>query len=313
MQVRVSLLATLAGFIGCASISAIPAFAADMPTKAKPLAVALQAPAVDGINGKLDGFGGSMGRRNIYGANGSLSIPLQQSFGLQLDGMAGNLDRASLVGAGGHLFWRDPAKGLLGVYGSTSSWNKLGNVSSNHFGLEGGWYLDRLSLEGVAGIENGSSATGIVGGVIQSVNVRSRFFDVVDLNYYLQDNLRLSLGHRYIGGRSAAAVGGELGFGLGGGKMAAVFLEGRIGEGDYRAIWGGVRVYLGQRDKTLIQRHRQDDPPNYLADTSAAFTNSTSETPVPAAPAQDQCQRLDGPVHVQAVCCQAGGLAQLSC
>ena len=42
--------------------------------------------------------------------------------------------------------------------------------------------------------------------------------------------------------------------------MASAFVEGRIGEGDFHGVWGGLRVYFGQKDKPLIDRHRQDDP-----------------------------------------------------
>ena len=37
--------------------------------------------------------------------------------------------------------------------------------------------------------------------------------------------------------------------------MASLFAEGRIGEDDYHGVWGGVRFYFGQNDKTL-------DPPS---------------------------------------------------
>ena len=43
------------------------------------------------------------------------------------------------------------------------------------------------------------------------------------------------------------------------GGGTSIFAEGRIGEDDYAAVWGGVRLYLGQ-EKSLIRRHREDDP-----------------------------------------------------
>jgi hypothetical protein len=42
--------------------------------------------------------------------------------------------------------------------------------------------------------------------------------------------------------------------------MGAFFVEGNIGEGDFKSIWAGFRMYFGTRDKSLIQRHREDDP-----------------------------------------------------
>jgi hypothetical protein len=55
-------------------------------------------------------------------------------------------------------------------------------------------------------------------------------------------------------------LGTEHGFALGGGRMAALFAQGLIGEGGHNAVVAGLRVYFGQRDKTLIDRNRQRDP-----------------------------------------------------
>jgi hypothetical protein len=44
-----------------------------------------------------------------------------------------------------------------------------------------------------------------------------------------------------------------------GGARPALFAEGRIGEEDRHAVWGGLRVYFGQ-SQTLIEKHRYDDP-----------------------------------------------------
>ncbi|MGR3291066.1 MAG: hypothetical protein ACU0C9_07700, partial [Paracoccaceae bacterium] len=38
-----------------------------------------------------------------------------------------------------------------------------------------------------------------------------------------------------------------------------------IGKDDFVSVWAGLRVYLGAEDKTLIRRHREDDPRNWLA------------------------------------------------
>ena len=237
-------------------------------------------PAVDGFNAKLDGFGGIAADNSFYGGSGSFSMPLGQRFGLQVDGTFAALDDRLFAAGGGHLFTRDPAIGLLGPYGSTSHWDKAGGINTYHFGVEGGWYLGRWSVDGVAGVEGGNSGSVVTGGLVQSFDIRTRFFDQVDLSYYLTDNLKVFVGHRYLGGAHAAALGGEWGFGLGGGRMAALFVEGRLGDDDARGVWGGLRVYFGQRDKTLMARHRQDDPKNWLVDDPTTAGNSSSETPV---------------------------------
>jgi hypothetical protein len=71
-------------------------------------------PAVDGINAKIDGYGGGSNHSNgFYGTNGSLSVPLAQQWGLQLDGGVGSDNGIGAYGGAGHLFWRDPSIGLL--------------------------------------------------------------------------------------------------------------------------------------------------------------------------------------------------------
>jgi hypothetical protein len=91
-------------------------------------------------------------------------------------------------------------------------------------------------------------------------SVPNRFFDWVSASYYVTDDFKLSIGHLYTFGRNGLTLGSEYGFALGGGRMASLFAGALFAEGGNNAVLGGVRFYLGQRDKTLIDRHRQDDP-----------------------------------------------------
>jgi hypothetical protein len=43
--------------------------------------------------------------------------------------------------------------------------------------------------------------------------------------------------------------------------MAALFASGSVSEDGDGAVLGGLRFYFGQHDKTLIRRHREDEPP----------------------------------------------------
>ena len=56
--------------------------------------------------------------------------------------------------------------------------------------------------------------------------------------------------------------------------MATAFAEARIGEGDFQGVWGGLRFYFGNKDKTLMKRHREDDPVNWGASNLFSITNS---------------------------------------
>ena len=261
-----------------ASLVSGAANSADLPVKA-PLQPAGCAQAVDGINGKVSGFGGSYFKDTIYGGAGSVSLPLGCEFGAQIDGSAASLDNRFLGTIAGHLFWRDPSKGLLGVYSSYTNWKQFGGVHANHIGPEGELYYGRWTLQGVAGVEFGNTASGVVGSFIQTYQVKTRFYDQVNLAYYVQDNWKVYAGHRYLVGKNALALGTEWGIPMSRGVMAALFAEGRIGEENFRGVWDGLRFYLGQKDKTLIRRHREDDP-NDWGDGSTVV-NGGSTTPVP--------------------------------
>jgi hypothetical protein len=271
-----------------AALALGPAYGADFPTKASPSSGCTQ--AVDGANGKLAGLGGTYDKNSLYGAMGSLAVPLGCQFGAQLDGTAASLDDRFLGSLGGHLFWRNPAEGLIGLYGSYTNWNQVGGVHASHTGVEAEWYSGRLTLQGVAGVETGNTASGTVGGLPTTFNVKTRFFDQINLDYYAQDNFKVYLGHRYLAGQNALALGGEYGVPLGRGIMAAPFVEGRVGENNFRGVWGGLRFYFGQKDKTLIRRQREDDPIDWggdfggLAHSGSASSSSPASPPPPSPP-----------------------------
>lgn len=298
MIVALSRFVSAGAFCGLATLfAASPTFAADLYAKA-PLAsrpAPLSLPAVDGINGKLEALGGTIAERTVVGVRGALSVPLTNQFGLQIDGAAGSFDADGFGAVAAHGFWRDPSRGLVGLYGSHTHWARSGGLHISQVGVEGELYLGNFSIEAMAGIEGGNSQTWLTpvagGGVFTStLAVGTRFFDRVDVAYYINENLRVSVGHRYEGGLHAAALGGEWMFNPGWrtGTSLALFAEGRIGEHDHNGIFGGVKVYFGQKDKTLIRRHREDDPqiniPNTLGNIASNANNSTTYTPPPAAP-----------------------------
>jgi hypothetical protein len=233
-------------------------------------------PAVDGINAKIDGYGGGAnGSNGLYGTNGSLSIPLAQQWGLQLDGNLGSDNGIGEYGGGAHLFWRDPSIGLLGAYANYEHWNgtdvidNLTGVNSHnsanigHFAAEGEYYLNRWTLSGLLGLETVSINSGV-----PEASPPNRFVDDVRVSYYVTDNFQLSAGHIYTVDTNFLTLGGEYGFALGGGRMASLFSDGWIGEGGDNGVLAGLRIYFGQSDKSLMDRHRQDDPSEHVVLTS---------------------------------------------
>lgn len=291
----------LLGVSLAAIIAASPAVSADLPRRVDPtLPIMVRMPAVDGINAKISGFGGWLdadrnnflfpgaplfrnGNRSngLFGGAASVSLPLGERFGLQVDGLASSARGAFNGGGAAHLFTRDPAVGLLGAYGSLSRSNAFGGINQARAGVEGELYFGRVTLSGVAGWEqtrtSGAQFVGVLGGLnlFAVGTTTNRFFDAVNLSYYPLDNWKVSVGHRLSSGRHQAAVGTEYMFQMGGGTAVSTFVEGRFGQRGNNAVFGGISFYFGQKDKTLIRRHREDDPPNWLLD--AMFSNGNGK------------------------------------
>jgi hypothetical protein len=253
----------LSSVVGASFIAVLAAQAADAPVVKAPYPAPSALPAVDGINFKGDVFGGYLHEGGYAGARGSVTVPLGFRYGAQVDGTLAGY-RGNFQGRlGGHLFWRDPAVGLLGLYGSYTRWSRSGGVSTTHLGVEGEYYSGPWTVSAILGAESGSGATVFSDPFFTGFNVDSRFFDMVDLSYYMNENSRLSIGHRYVGGRHALALGGEWAKPIAPRALGSFFVEARLGEDHYRGIWAGLRIYYGQRDKSLIRRHREDDPTNW--------------------------------------------------
>jgi len=273
VRVRKALLQTtmLAGIVGVTYLSAQSALADER-------AFTPNYVAVDGFNGKIEGLGGSRAGHAIYGSRGALSIPLNGPWGVQIDGGVGSWDSEFFYSVGGHLFWRDPAQALFGVYVNHLDWSGFGGLNVTQVAAEGEYYWQRWTLQGVVGVEFGNSSTVVtttppiptvvgatavfIPGVTTTTtyDIDTRFFDQINLKYYFADNAAGYVGHRYLGGLHAAALGGEVAMPVGGGRMASAFIEGRIGESGAEGVWGGLKMYFGQKDKPLIARHREDDP-----------------------------------------------------
>ena len=218
-------------------------------------AQASEARAVSALNGKLEGEYGGIGHAPLAAAGGSLSLPLAEKFGLQFDGLAGRWNGHSLAGGGVHAFWRDPATALVGLYASRLRWAGFGGIDASRAGLETELYLGRVSLEGFAGAEFG--------------DIEDRFSARLRLGWYALDDLRLTIGMEYLGGRTGLLLGGEWQLPVQG-VHPSLFVQARVSDRDHAAVWGGLRFYFGG-EKSLIRRHREDDPQNGLTDDAGTF------------------------------------------
>ncbi len=85
---------------------------------------------------------------------------------------------------------------------------------------------------------------------------------IVDAAFYPTDDLELSIGASIIGDQEFARAGLEYQFA----DSMTVSFGGKIGEDDYFNVTGGLSFYFGGGEKSLIRRHREDDPDNRILD-----------------------------------------------
>lgn len=225
--------------------------------------VAATKPAVSGFNGKIefgylnldvDGLGSADGGYAI----GSVSAPIAERFGVQVDAGLAKVDTnpdITLGGVGLHGFWRDPDVALLGLYGHyVRASTDLGDASAFRLGGEGEVYLDRFSLEGFAGAD-----------IVDGDNDNETYFsgDLVAA-FYPTDNIRIHGGVSHSFDETFGKVGAEaiLPFAS---NNVALFADAKFGDDvqDYRV---GLKLYFGESGKSLIARHREDDPKARLLD-----------------------------------------------
>lgn len=264
---RISGIAQAALLVSAAVFMPQAADAADIgatPYEVPAETVSGRLPAVSGINGKLEGLGGVVDDEGLAAAGLSISVPVPfiPFLGVQVDGIAGTWDSDELYGGALHIFMRDPAFGLLGAYGD---WTY---VSPEHYGRVGAEleiYHGQFSFEGVAGGSFGQ-------------NVETDFFDEIALAYYITDDFRVSAGHIYSQLGNQAKIGAEYLLPFDSPIGVSVFAEGRAGEEDYYGAWAGVRLYAGREQKSLIRRHREDDPRSRLPSSLAPLTNCGLKT-----------------------------------
>lgn len=202
------------------------------------------APAVSAMNGKVSVEGGSYDGHSGGVAHGVFTMPLAHSFGLQVDGAAGHLKESAYSGVGAHLFWRDPSQGLVGLVASHQS---LKNIDMNRYGVEAEKYFDGYTVGARLGHQNRSRLdNGVYAGIKGS--------------WYYSENLALSLNLDHSNLRNTAYVSTEwqpARFE----KLPGLSLYATAGAGskDFDIVMVGARYYFGET-KTLINRHRNDDP-----------------------------------------------------
>jgi hypothetical protein len=229
-------------------------------------------PAVSQVNGKISAEGGIAHDQAVGIAAGTITAPVGHSFGFQLDAAGGTSSGSGLWGLAAQGFWRNPKLGMLGGFVSHSvarSDNKYTASSDmNRYGAEGAYYLGQFTPSASVGLEHLISPGGNHNGP----------FGTLDLAWYPNDNLMLSLGGDKNPNKSLGELQGEYQLGLASLPGLSVFAEGASGGNRDNMLIAGFRYYFGPA-KTLIRRHREDDPPSLLTGMGAIPNYTQSPAP----------------------------------
>lgn len=231
----------------------------------------LMLPAVSGINGKLEISGGflrtpgtTIGHARV---NGSISIPVTDRFGLQGDLAVFNTPPGVGYAGALHAFTRDPSSYLLGVTGAAV---RVPGATLMAIGPEAELYMGDWSLEawvGVANLNYDDAALADTSGLLA----------IADLAYYITPDFRVSVGGSSVIGYNQLRLATEYqvtNFDI----PFSVTGEGRFGQDGSVIATIGLKHYFGDPDKALIDRHRQDDPPDRAVDFFTAAGNPMYNT-----------------------------------
>lgn len=237
-------------------------------------------PAVSGINGKIELSGGLLRvpPTNYAHAriNGSLSIPVGDRFGLQGDLGVYNTPTGAGVAGAVHAFTRDPDQYLFGV---TGAFVRVPGATLFGVGPEAELYLGDWTLEAWAGFANlnyDDVALADLNGI----------YAIADVAYYITPDFRVSLGASSVLGYNQLRLGTEYQF-TSWDFPFSVTGEGRFGQDGAIVATIGLKHYFGDSDKSLIDRHRQDDPPDRAIDffgAAGSLPYATPPTPTPSCP-----------------------------
>ena len=161
-----------------------------------------------------------------------------------MDGLVGEINPDDVHGIGFHGFWRDSDVGLVGL---TASNTEVAQTNASRIGIEGEYYINQYTIPGYV--------------AHQSAPVDDSGYGGLKAQYYPIDDLMLWASAATSDGFQRYTTGVEYQTPLNG---LTCFASLATGEDDYDQTLFGLRFYFGGEKKTLIKRHREDDPVNSL-------------------------------------------------
>lgn len=244
----------------------------------------LALPAVSAPNGKIELYGGLLNPGGPgFRAAGSFSVPVTDRFGLQFDvGVVGSA-AGPIAGGAIHAFTRDPTSYLLGITGAVAR-GPTGSIGV--IGVEGELYLDRVSIEAWAGVG------GIDYDVLPDV---AGVFVFADAGFYVTDDFRLTAGFSHLIGENSVHFGSEYLLRDFVQLPVSLTTDVRVSQSGAYSIMAGVKGYFGGNDpgKSLIDRHREDDPVNRALAIASAATVLLTQVPDEEEPEDPEQACLD--------------------
>jgi hypothetical protein len=271
MDVRTNALSrTTAALLGLGVAgSAATAEAADLEGKSDSLCAVSELNAKAAVEGGVHDDEGYDSEGSFFGS-GSASIPLGCAFGLQVDGAVGTLGNDDdAAGIGAHLFWRDPTVGLLGLIASYTHVNRdnslLEDQTFSLVGGEGELYFEQFTIAAAAGYSFGE-------------NIEDGAYGSIDLRWYLTPDMMFTGGAEASKERGGIGkIGLEFQPGFDALPGLSFFADGAFGEEGLSTAMVGLRYYFGS-PKSLMERHRLDDPTkNYAKDNAKHPTVDSAE------------------------------------
>lgn len=236
----------------------------------------------------------------------SIAVPLGDMVTVQADGLIARHLGDTVTAVGGRIAARPSENISIGIYGSYVNFdgpdygagNGAVDLETYRIGAEATLSFDRVVISAVAGQEHSERQSVVAGTIpgftiIDSYGYGSSFFSMADIDFYPTDNIGLSVGHRYIGRRHAAALSAETSFGPS--SAFSVFAEGRIGSEGYTAGWAGIRIRFGHQGAPLRITETRRIFENRLKDELFASGNTRRRTrdviepPAPPEPPVDNC------------------------
>jgi hypothetical protein len=232
-------------------------------------------PAVSGPNGKIEASFGFVDLDDVkadesFRGGMSFSLPLGESFGFQGDVAAVDALNDTMIGGTAHFFMRDPNSHLLGIAGGAGF---ADDANVYFIGPEAELYMDSVSIEAWAGYMNVDFDRG---------GSKNKAFGFLDAAFYATEDLRFAVGASSVAGFESGHVSME--WQLSGlGAPVSLTADGELGENGYNAASVGLKLYFGGEDKSLIRRHREDDPRNRALDIFSSAGDAFTAAPTPAA------------------------------